>query len=191
MGIIAERIEKKTETILKWQAANPGVAWETPDLETESPKIFITKEMLESEAFRSLSRVAMLLVLDFLSKRILKQASKKKWFIENNGQIIFPFREAVEKGYSKDQFRNGIDELQSKGFLDITHQGKGGRKPLKGHADCSKYLLDVRWKKYGTPEFKPARKPRRKDTRQGRGWALVWRNKEQKKRGTTKRKKQL
>lgn len=174
MGTIAERIEKKSKAIKKWEEANPGLSWQSAELETKAPKIFITKEMLESGVYRGLSRVGMLLLQDFLAKRNLQRASKKRWFIENNGQIIFPFSEAVKKGFSRDQFRNGIDELQFKGFIDITHQGKGGRKPLKGLSDCSKYLLDDRWKAWGTEEFKPARKPRKKDKRQGRGWALVW-----------------
>ena len=174
MGSIAEKIEKKFAKIKKWEKANPGFDWSPAEHESKEPKIYIPKEMLSSPAYRSLSRVAMLLLQDFLAKRIMKRGSKKTWFCENNGNIIFPFREAVRKGYSKDQFRNGIDELQAKGFLDITHQGKGGRKPLKGLSDCSTYLIDGRWKQYGTPEFKPARKPRRKDTRKERGWALVW-----------------
>ena len=191
MGTIAERIEKKSKKMLAWEEANPGLSWESAELETAAPKIYITKEMLNSKAYRSLSRVAMLLLQDFLAKRILKRGSKKRWFVENNGEIIFPFSEAVEKGYSRAQFRNGFDELQSKGFLDITHRGKGGRKPLKGHADCSTYLIDNRWKQHGTPEFKPARKPRRKDTSQGRGWALVMNNPKMKKAILAKRKKKL
>ena len=189
MGTIPERIDKQIAKVQKWEESNPGLSWSNPEHDVAEPKIYIPKEMLESGAYRGLSRVAILLLQDFLAKRIMKQVSKKKWFCENNGKIIFPFREAVKKGYSRDQFRNGIDELQAKGFLDITHQGKGGRKPLNGHADCSTYLLDDRWRQYGTPEFKLARKPRQKDTRQGRGWASVWRNKEQKKRGMIKRKK--
>lgn len=191
VGTVAERIEKKSKAIKTWEKANPGLSWSASEYEVAEPKIYIPKEMLSSPVYRGLSRIAMLLLQDFLAKRILKQASKKKWFCENNGNIIFSFQEAVEKGYSRNQFRNGIDELQHKGFIDITHQGKGGRRPLKGHADCSKYLLDDRWRQYGTPEFKPARKPRRKDTRQGRGWALVMNNPKMKKKILAKRKKKL
>jgi hypothetical protein len=191
MGTIAERIDKKFTKIKNWEKANPGLSWSSSENEVAEPKIYIPKEMLRSPAYRGLSRVGLLLLQDFFAKRIMKQASKKKWFIENNGNIIFPFQEAVEKGYSRNQFRNGIDELQRTGFLDITHLGKGGRKPLKGHADCSTYLLDDRWKQYGTPEFKPARKPRRKDSRQGRGWALVMNDPKMKKKILAKRKKKL
>jgi hypothetical protein len=191
MGSIAEKIEKKFAKVKKWEKANPGFSWSPAEHESKEPKIYIPKEMLFSPVYRSLSRVAMLLLQDFLAKRIMKQASGKTWFCENNDKIIFTFGEAEEKGYSRNQFRNGFDELQAKGFLDITHRGKGGRKPLKGHADCSTYLIDNRWKQHGTPDFKPARKPRRKDTRQGRGWALVMNDPKMKKAILSKRKKKL
>lgn len=190
MASVEQKIKRDIAKAKRWEEANPGDSWVNPYIESAEPKIYIPKEMLESGVYRGLSRVAMLLLQDFLAKRIMKQVSKKRWHCENNGNIIFPFREAVEKGYSRNQYRNGVDELQRTGFLDITHQGRGGRKPLKGTSDCSKYLLDNRWKQYGTPEFKPARKPRRKDTSQGRGWALVMNDPKMKKEILEKRKKQ-
>ena len=185
---IADKIEAKITKRNKWEKANPGQTWSNPDHEVAEPKIYIPKDMLISPVYRGLSRVALLLLQDFFAKRVMRQVSKKKWIVENNGKIIFPYTEAEENGYSRKSFRNGIDELQSKGFLDITHQGKGGGKPLKGHADCSKYLLDDRWKQYGTPEFRPAKKPRQKDTRQGRGWALMMNDSKMKKKILSKRK---
>ena len=64
------------------------------------------------------------------------------------------------------EFRNSLDELIDKGFLDINHQGTGGRK-----GDVSTYSLGHRWRKWNTPEYQPTPNPRKKDTRQGRGWA--------------------
>jgi hypothetical protein len=152
------------------------LSWCNPEYPENEGKIYITKELLKSPAYRSLSRVAMLLYQDFLAKRIMKQIRRNKqkvWVCENNGQIIFTYTEAEEKGYSRDQFRNGIDELQEKGLLDITHQGKGGRKPQRGTGDVTTYWIDDRWKDWG-PEgsIRLPRNPRRKDTRQGRGWAF-------------------
>ena len=72
-----------------------------------------------------------------------------------------------------------IDELQQKGFIDITHQGKGGRKPANGTGDVSLYWIDDRWKEYGTNDFRPPRNPRIKDNRKGRGWALYHSQKKQ------------
>lgn len=69
------------------------------------------------------------------------------------------------KGIGRREFRNAIDELMDKGFLDITHHGSGGRS-----GDMTKYFLDDRWKAYDTPIFQPPKNPRPKDTRGGRGW---------------------
>jgi len=183
---IEENIKNKIVGFKKWQEANPGLDFDS-DYLNDAPKIYIEKELLESAAYRSLSRVGMLLYQDFLSKRIMKRVSKKRWVCENNGNIVFTFSEALEKGYSADQFRNGIDELQRKGLLDITHQGKGGRKPAKGAADVSLYLIDNRWREYGTMRFKYPRNPRVKDTRRGRGWALINSDPERKKEIIRKR----
>jgi hypothetical protein len=186
---VEQNIKQKIAGRKKWIEANPGLSWDNPEISETDAKIYITKDLLESVAYRSLSRVAMLLYQDFLSKRIFRRLGKpKRWVFENNGNIVFPFGEALEKGYSRNQFRNGIDELQAKGLLDIPHQGKGGRKPLKGMSDVSLYFIDDRWKEYGTEDFKPPRNPRKKDTRQGRGWALVMNDPKRKKEIMRKRK---
>jgi len=188
MLTVEEKVKQGIANAKKWREANPGIDWFNQEYKTDEGKIYITNDLLNSVAYRSLSRNAMLLYQDFLSKRIMKQVSKKRWECENNGKIVFPFSEALEKGYSSNQFRNGIDELQAKGLLDITHQGKGGRKPLKGMADVSLYWIDDRWRKYGADEFRPARNPRIKDTRQDRGWALLMNDPKRKKEIIRKRK---
>lgn len=177
---VEDKIRNKIEKVKRWEKANPGLTWSNPEHETKEPKIYIPKEMLQSKVYRSLSRVGMLLLQDFFAKRIMKRAGKKRWLCENNGEIIYSYTEALEKGFSRDHFRNGIDELQAKGFLDITHKGQGGRKPAKGCGDCTKYWIDDRWKEYGSDDFKPARKPRKKDERKGRGWSVFWKAKTKK-----------
>lgn len=156
-------------------AVDEDIKWSNPLIPEKEAKIYITKELLKSSAYRSLGRVAMLVYQDFLAKRILKEIRKRKkkcWECENNGKIIYPYAEAEKNGFSKDQFRNAIDELQNKGLIDITHHGRGGRKPLKGTGDVSKYLIDHRWKNWGTDNYKPPRSPRKKDSKKGQGWTL-------------------
>ncbi len=112
----------------------------------------------------------MLVYLDFLRKRQMEQVKRPKksadWIIRNNGEIVYPYSEADKKGIGRREFRNAIDELIAKGFLDITHYGSGGRS-----GDMTKYFIDDRWQDHDTPSFRPAKKPRKKDSRQGRGWA--------------------
>lgn len=117
----------------------------------------------------------MLAYLDFLRKRQMTQIKRPKrsddWIIKNNGEIVFSYSEAEHKGIGRREFRNAIDELIDKGFLDIAHQGSGGRS-----GDMTKYFIDERWKEYGTPSFRPANNPRRKDVRKGRGWSVYHAN---------------
>ncbi len=99
-------------------------------------------------------------------ERVKRSKRSDDWIIKNNGEIVYPYSEAEKKGIGRREFRNAIDELLEKGFLDITHQGSGGRS-----GDMTKYCIDVRWKDYGTPSFRSAKNPRAKDTRKGRGWS--------------------
>lgn len=137
---------------------------------TMTKNIWIDKDLLRSSAFRSLKRWSIIVYLDFLRKRQMEPVKRSKrsddWIIKNNGEIVYPYSEAEHKGIGRREFRDAIDELIEKGFLDIAHQGSGGRS-----GDMTMYFVDVRWKDYGTSSFRPAKNPRKKDTRQGRGWA--------------------
>ncbi len=139
-------------------------------------KIWFEKKLLRSSTFRSLKKWAMLVYFDFLRKRQMEPVKRSKrsdyWIIKNNGEIVYPYTEAEHRGIGRREFRNAIDELTDKGFLDIAHQGSGGRS-----GDMTRYFIDDRWKDYGTPSFRPAKNPRRKDTRKGRGWSVFNANK--------------
>lgn len=174
---IEEKIKRQIEGAKKWREANPDLSWYDFGHPVDEEKIYISKELLNSAAYRSLSRAALLIYQDFLTKRMMtpvKRDRKKYWVIANNGEIIYPYSEALEKGISRNVFRNSIDELQAKGLIDIKHRGKGGRKPAKGTGDVTQYWIDDRWMDYGTDNFRPPRKPRRKDVRKGRGFSLIY-----------------
>lgn len=132
--------------------------------------VYLEADLIQSEAFRSLSRWGVMAYLRFLQKRVIAKENHKGKAtvhrITNNGEIVFPYREALVLGFSERSFRNAIDELQEKGFLDITRYGKGGRS-----GESTLYWIDTRWKDYGTDRFRPPKNPRIKDTIQGRGWA--------------------
>lgn len=99
-------------------------------------------------------------------EKVKNSKRSDEWVIKNNGEIVYPYAVAERDGIGRREFAKAIDELIEKGFLDIAHQGSGGRA-----GDTSKYFIDDRWKDYGKPTFKPAKKPRVKDDREGRGWA--------------------
>ena len=151
--------------------------------------IWFDKDLLRSEAFRSLSKWSLLAYLDFLRRRKMHKLQRKKgrsdeWIIENNGAIVYPYLEAERKGINRRNFRNAIDELIEKGFLDINHSGSGGRK-----GDVSTYWIDDRWQDYETDKFRPPKNPRVKDARKGRGWGVIMGNEKMKKKLLAKRKK--
>lgn len=130
--------------------------------------IYLKAELLNSLAFQGLSRWGLRVFLHFMAKRVMPPRKTKRGverYIANNGEIVFCYSEAVKRGIPRREFRNALDELIDKGFLDITHQGAGGRTK-----DMSTYFLGDRWEKWGTPEYQPSPNPRKKDTRQGRGW---------------------
>lgn len=173
MVTVPENERAKIEKATKWIQANPDIKY--PQKE---PSIYIPKTLVFSKAYRSLSRCALLVYQDFIAKREMvstKSDGKKCWRINNNGEIMYPYSEAEENGFSRVQFRNAIDELQQKGFIDIRHMGRGGRKPtnkVTAESDATKYWIDDRWQDYDTDAFRPPRKPRKKDTRKDRGWSL-------------------
>ena len=98
-------IKRKIEKARNWEKANPGLSWCDSGYAEDEPKIYITKELINSPAYRSLSRASLLIYQDFLAKRIMKAVKRNKkkfWVIENNGELIYPYSEAIENGFTRD-----------------------------------------------------------------------------------------
>jgi len=136
-----------------------------------SKNIWIEREMILSSAFHKLNGRAMEVLLLFLYRRQWKQASRKgKWYTTNNGEIVFPYKEAKKRfKIPKSSFARAIDNLIEYGFIDITHLGGG----LIG--DCTKYSISNRWRNYDTDRFVQKKRP--KDTR---GFGFTAKNWEEK-----------
>jgi hypothetical protein len=174
--VINDRIAKRCRQLEQHHSPT----WETEEHSENEPKIFLPRSLPDSPAFISLSKWSHIVLVKFYSKRVMKSIKrnrKKYWVCENNGRIIFPYTEAVKMGIGKREFRNAIDELQEKGFLDIKHRGNGGRKPeATNSGDAALYWIDDRWKEFGTERFLPPKNPRIKDSRKSRGWSSIWLN---------------
>ena len=136
-----------------------------------SKNIWIEREMILSSAFHKLNGRAMEVLLLFLYRRQWKQASRKgKWYTTNNGEIVFPYKEAKKRfKIPKSSFARSIDSLIEYGFIDIAHLGGG----LIG--DCTKYSISNRWRNYDTDRFVQKKRP--KDTR---GFGFTAKNWEEK-----------
>ena len=131
--------------------------------EVKCNRMFVSKRLITSEAFRSLKTAAACQVfMIFLTKCVPKQIDGKPkrkdgWYIANNGEIQFTYDEALEKwGITQKKFTKAIDELLRVGLIDITKSGFGLQK------DKSLYAISDRWEKFGTDEFVVKKRPKRK-----------------------------
>ena len=138
---------------------------------SKSKNIWIEREMILSPAFHKLNGRSMKVLLLFLIRRQWKQAGRKgKWCTTNDGQIVFPYKEAKKIfKIPKSSFARAIDKLMEHGFIDIAHLGGG----LIG--DCTRYFISSRWKYYDTDHFIQKKRP--KDTR---GFGFTAKNWEEK-----------
>ena len=126
-----------------------------------SSKVAVFEQrLLKSKAYRSLRTPTAYFVFGvFMTKRQIGKVRYKykvEKVILNNGEITFTYKEAEEKySISYGAFRDAIDELGEKGFIDIAESGAGLYK------SANLYAISERWKLYGTLEYEPP-KPRPK-----------------------------
>jgi len=131
--------------------------------EKKSDRMFVSRRMILSEAFRALkTATACQVFMIFLAKCVPKQIDGKPkrtdgWYVSNNGEIQFTYKEALDKwGISSNKFTRAIDELLRVGLIDITKSGCGL------HKDVTLYAISERWEKFGTDEFIKMRRKKRK-----------------------------
>lgn len=125
-----------------------------------NPNFWIERRLARSKVCLSLTATAYKVLMIFFTKRQCEQVGRKgkeQWTIKNNGEITFTYKEAKNKyGFSESAFRCAIDELISKGFIDIAASGVGV------HKVTTKYSISDRWRLYGTPEYQqPKPRPKR------------------------------
>ena len=130
--------------------------------------IVVERALLKSKAFRELNGAAKTVYFDFLMKCRVKSmkpktSRKRERVILNNGELEYCYSEAEKRGITRPRFMRAIDALVERGLIDITHSGSGGRK-----GDKSLYGISERWRKFGTKDFVPGKRPT--DKRGGRGF---------------------
>ena len=109
-----------------------------------APGTWVERDMIESKAFLSLKGVAPQLLIIFLAKRQFEKQGRKgkeKRVCTNRDTIRFTYVEA-EKKYeiTNPRFNRAIDDLLTKGFIKVAHQG-GARKQ-----DQNIYALSDDWR---------------------------------------------
>jgi hypothetical protein len=123
---------------------------------------WLTSDLIESDAFLSLTgKAAMLCLIRFHQKAYKKNTKRKQGgakepMITNNGEIIFTYAEAKElKIKSSQTFYRVIRELvEEKGFIDISESGNWYQKVP------NKFAISYRWKRFGTSEYERVEIPR-------------------------------
>ena len=56
--------------------------------------LWTDKSLRESSAFRSLHGTALLVLMDFHSKKHMKQKGRRKHVLTNNGELVYTYKEA-------------------------------------------------------------------------------------------------
>jgi hypothetical protein len=107
------------------------------------------KDLRESNAFRGLTKTALLVLFDFYAKRRTKGTGKRAKMI-NNGELVYTYKEAEKRGISRASFQRALTQLVERGFIDVTFTGAGLYK------SASLYALSDRWHAWGTDAFRTA-----------------------------------
>jgi len=120
--------------------------------------IVLEQRLVKSAVWISLSATAKAVYLLFRTKckmgRPPGKPGKRDWAILNNGELVFTYREAQRKyGITASRFRRALDELIEKGFIDVDATGMGV------HKVTTLYGISDRWRGYGTPTFRQAKRP--------------------------------
>jgi len=132
----------------------------------EDHNVLWTDETLRnSPAFRSLNGTAILVYMDFHSKKQMKNnknSRKRTYSLQNNGELVYTYREAESRGIGRSTFMRALDSLIEKGFIDVKLTGAGR------YRSESRYALSNRWRSWGTSAFVTAkRNPHGRNTEHG------------------------
>jgi len=106
----------------------------------------VEKDLLESEAWRSLRGRAGLLYMAMLQRRVFGDAKDAKADLEvvNHRKLVYTYPTArKELGMSRNGFNSSMRELVEKGFVDYVEVGYGPKQ-------CNKYGISLRWRNFST-----------------------------------------
>ena len=127
----------------------------------KSERLVYEYDLINSIAYRELTKNEMLMLHAFYLKRKLLHVKGKKgrsdsWEVLNNGEITFTYSEALKYGWGSKTFTRGLDKFIQVGFIDMAKQGLG-------ISESSLFSISKRWEKYGTEEFEKMERPKLKN----------------------------
>lgn len=123
----------------------------------------IPPDLLRSDAYLKLSKVAMVWVQLLLQRRRMEKTrlpgeKKDTWVFVNTG-LKFPHSEAYLYGFNSSSYKRSRDQAVQHGIIDYVKMG--GQKRAEGKRECSEYDFILDWMKFGTSDFKPRNVPKK------------------------------
>jgi len=95
---------------------------------SKSSVIVLPLELVDSEAFQSLNGTAIRVLLHFFRKRQLSEiksgnGKRSGYVIRNNGEIVYPYSEALKQGMYRQRFSAALKMLMDRGFISVERGG--------------------------------------------------------------------
>jgi len=115
----------------------------------------LTREMVNSLAFRSLSKGGMVMVIAMMDKisyhrkgsHKQKGVTTERALLRNGGEFVVTANELIARGVSASSATRGRKEAWYKGFFDVLWYGTVHRP--------GRYRISWRWKKYPEGDYRP------------------------------------
>ena len=123
----------------------------------QNDRLVLSKKMLRSKAFVSLTGAAKQILLELTMRLKLESYRPRKrhkhstrYYAGNNGKLVLSYKSVHKQfGYSSATISKAIDQLVSHGFIEIAELGCGVKR------QSHKIALIRNWQDYGTEDFRP------------------------------------
>ena len=125
----------------------------------QNDRLVLSKKMLRSNPFVSLTGAAKQILLELTMRLKLESYQPRKrhrdstrYYAKNNGKLVLSYKSIHKQfGYSSATISKAIDQLVSRGFIEIAELGCGVKR------QSHKIALIRNWQDYGTEAFRPGK----------------------------------
>ncbi|HUT30838.1 MAG TPA: hypothetical protein VMX13_13685 [Sedimentisphaerales bacterium] len=125
----------------------------------QNDRLVLSKKMLRSRAFVSLTGAAKQMLLELYMRLGLdsykprrRDRDSTQFYTKNNGKLVLSYKSIHKQfGYSTATVSKAIDRLVSHGFIEIAELGCGVKR------QSHKIALISNWQHFGTEDFRPGR----------------------------------
>jgi len=133
--------------------------WITETTVARNDRFVVSKKMLRSKAFVSLTGSAKQILLELYMRVTLDSYKPRRrlrdstrFYAKNNGKLVLSYKSIHGQfGFSTATISTAIDRLVSHGFIEIAELGCGVKR------QSHKIALIKNWQDYGTENFRPGK----------------------------------